>query len=151
MAAYIRPLASVFGNYNGVTEDFIVPNATTVTNGDFVSFDGSGNVIPTTTGRIIGSAQSTVVGDGTKVVKVLMQPYVKYLVQANGTITAASVGKYYNLTGGTGVQLISTGSASTSNGQLLLLQVNPAIDPVRTDATWNVVSVAQSALNTENT
>jgi hypothetical protein len=147
MSAYIRPLGSVLGNFNGVTEDFTANG--TITNGDFVQFDGAGKVQAATTGRILGTAQSTV-ADG-KTVKVHMNPYQKYLVQASSAIAATHVGEYYNLTGGTGVQQISSGSVSASNGQLLLLQVNPAIDPVRTDTTWNVVSVAQSALNTENT
>ncbi len=151
MAAYIRPLGSVFGKYNGVTEDFLVPNGTTVTGGDFVQFDGLGNVIPATTGRIVGTAQSTVVGDGTKVVKVTVAPYLKFLVQASAAIASTNVGRYYNLTGATGVQQLNQASPSSSNGQFLLLQVNPTIDPVRTDTTWNVVSVAQSAFNTENT
>jgi hypothetical protein len=147
MAAYIRPLASVVGNYNGVTEDFLASG--TITNGDFVQFDASGNVIAATTGRIVGTAQSTVSTGAT--VKVLMNPYTKYLVQSDVAIAATNVGRYYNLTGATNAQKISSGSVSSSNGQFLLLQVNPTIDPVRTDTTWNVVSVAQSALNTENT
>lgn len=151
MAAYIRPLGSVFGHFNGVTEDFIVNNGATVTNGDFLSFNGSGVVIPSTTGRIIGTAQSTVVGDGTKTVKVLIAPYTKYLVQSDAALTAASIGNYFNLTGATGAQKLDHTVNSSTNGQLLLLQINPAIDPVRTDTTWNIVTVAQFAIASENT
>lgn len=147
MAAYIRPLGSVFGHFNGVTEDFLA--GATITNGDFLSFDGSGNVIPATTGRIIGTAQSDAVSTGT--VKVLIAPYSKYLVQASAALTAAQVGSYVPLTGGTGAQKLNQASVSATNGQFLILQVNPKIDPVRTDTTWNVVTIAQYALDSENT
>lgn len=147
MAAYIRPLGSVFGHFNGVTEDFIVNNGATVTNGDFLSFNGSGVVIPTTTGRIIGTAQSTVVGDGTKTVKVLIAPYTKYLVAASTALAATDVGKYFNLTGATGAQKVDQSTGSATLGQLLVLQINPKIDPVRTDTTWNIVTVAQYSLD----
>lgn len=157
MAAYIRPLGSVLGHFNGATEDFIVQSAATITNGDFVSFAATGTlgtVLPSTTGRIIGTAQSTVVGDGTKTVKVLMFPYVKYLVANDNLVTtfsAVHVGQYFNIIGATGAQLVDTSSVSTSNGQLLCLAFNPAIDPVRSDATWGIFTIAQYALDSENT
>lgn len=145
MAAYIRPLGSLTGHFNNVTEDFTTNG--TVTNGDFVQFDGSGKVQAATTGRIIGTAQSTALTGTT--VKVLMSPFVKYLVQNDNvgtTFAATHVGTYFNLTGATGAQLVDTSTTSSTLGQLLCLQFNPAIDPVKTDATWGVFAVAQSAL-----
>ena len=147
MAAYIRPLGSVMGHFNGVTEDFTANGA--ITNGDFLQFDGAGKVQAATTGRLIGTAQSTVADGAT--VKVLIAPFTKYLVQASAALAATDVGKYFPLTGATGVQKINQASGSSSNGQLLVLQVNPAIDPVRTDTTYNIATIAQYALDSENT
>lgn len=146
MAAYIRPIGSALGSFNNITEDFTANGA--ITNGDFVQFDGSGKVQAATTGRIIGTAQSTVATTAT--VKVLMSPFIKYLVQNDNvgtTFAATHVGTYFNLTGATGAQLVDTSTTSATLGQLLCLQFNPTIDPVRTDATWGVFAVAQSVFD----
>ncbi len=146
MAAYTRPLGSVLGHFNGATEDFTANGA--ITNGDFVQFDGSGKVQAATTGRLIGTAQSTVADAAT--VKVLIFPFVKYLVKNDNLVTtfsAAHVGTYFNLIGATGAQLVDTSTTSATLGQLLCLAFNPAIDPVRTDTSYGIFTIAQPALD----
>lgn len=146
MAAYIRPLGNILGLHNSVSEDFTAGAA--ITAGDFLSFDGSGNVIPATSGSIIGSALSTVAN--TKTVKVLMTPTVKYLAQNDNvgtTFAATHVGSYFNITGATGAQLVDTSTVSTTTGQLLCLQYNPQIDPVKTDTSYGVFVISISPLH----
>lgn len=145
MAAYTRPIGAVGGNYNSATQDFVVNNGTTITLGDFVSFNSSGYAIPTTSGRILGTASGTVVGDGTKTVKVLVDPLTVYSVPTNGTLTQASVGEYFTLTGATGVQQVNTGSASASTGQLICIGFTGGVDPVRTNATYGQFVITQSS------
>lgn len=146
MSAYTRPVGAVGGNYNTGEQQFVVNNGTVITQGDFVSINSSGFAIPTTSGRIVGTAAGTVTGNaaGTVLVTVLVDPLVLYLVKANGTLTQADVGQYFTLTGGTGVQQVSTGSLSSSSGQVVCVAFNPQIDPVRTDATYGLFCIAQS-------
>lgn len=141
---------------NAVTMELPVASGATVQGGDFVYFS-SGRVtaasiatqrlagfIPTGTPAATGNA------GGTVKVLVIVEPRAKFLLDNDnvGTTFAAShVGQYFDLTGASGAQLVDTSTASTTDGQLVCLEYNPSIDPVKTDTTWGVYAIAEHAFN----
>lgn len=144
-------LGRVDGNTNYATYRFAVASGVTVTAGDFVYQDASGRITNASIGgaRIVGFAEETAVGNagGTVSALVCIDPYMRYLLKTTGTFTAASVLRNFDLTGATGAQLVD-GSTAATNAQMLCLEYNPTIDPVATDTTYGVFTVAEHILHT---
>ncbi len=139
------------GGTNFATYAFPVASGVTITAGDFVYFS-SGRITSATIGtsRPIGFALETATGNsgGTVAALVVIDTDLRYLLQQDNvgtTFAATHVGQYFNLTGATGAQLVDTSSASATLGQLLCLEYNPQIDPVKTDTTYGVFMLVNSA------
>lgn len=143
-------LGRIDGNTNYATYRFTITNGVTVTSGDFVYQDASGRITNSSVGgsRLVGMALETATGTtGTVTALICIDPYMRYLLQTTGTFTAASVLRNFDLTGGTGAQLVDGSTAATA-AQMLCLEYNPQIDPVSTDVTYGVFTVAEHILHT---
>lgn len=144
-------LGNIDGGANFATYAFPVASGVTVTQGDFVYFSSGRITSATITGdsRPIGMVLETAVGNaaGTVVALTAMDDDLRYLLQSDGsgTFDATSVGKYFDLTGATGVQKVLGSSSSTTTGVLLCLEYNPIIEPVKTDTTYGVFILVESA------
>lgn len=146
MAAQL--LGRADGNTNYSTQPFVVTSGVTITKGDFVYF-ASGEVTNASiaTQKLIGMALETKTGTADNLTKVLVcvDPTMRYLVDNDNdstTFAATHVGTYFDLTGATGAQLVDTNTTSTT-GQLLCLEYNPQVDPVRDDTSWGVFVIAE--------
>lgn len=141
------------GGANFATYAFPVASGVTVTAGDFVYFSSGRITSATITGdsRPIGMVLETATGNagGTVSALTVIDDDLRYLLQSDGsgTFDATSVGKYFDLTGATGVQKVLGSSSSTTTGVLLCLEYNPQIDPVKTDTTYGVFVLVESALD----
>lgn len=148
-----RMLGCADGNTNFATLTFPVASGVTVTAGDFVYFASGRLTSATIAGaRAIGMVQETATGDSGGTVKALVciDPSMRYLLANDniGTTFAAShVGSNFDLIGATGAQLVDTSTTGTT-GQLLCVEYNPAIEPVKSDTTYGVFVLAESVLNT---
>lgn len=147
-------LGNVAGGTNFAQYGFPVASGVTVTQGDFVYFSSGRITSATITGdsRPVGMVTETATGNaaGTVIANVVIDDAVRYLLQtdAGGTFDATSVGKYFDLTGATGAQKVTTsGNGSTTTGVMLCLEYNPQIDPVKTDTTYGVFILVESALD----
>lgn len=146
-------LGRIDGNTNFATYEFIVTSGVTINDGDFVYFDGSGEVTNSSIAgqRLVGMAMGTATGNAASTVKVLVciDPNMRYLLDNDnvGTTFAAShVGDYFDLTGATDAQLVDTSTTSNTTGQLVCLEYNPQIDPVKGDTSWGVFVIAEHFL-----
>lgn len=146
-----KMLGYLDGGTNYATQAFPVASGVTVTAGDMVYF-ASGRITSATIGsaRVIGTVLETATGNsgGSVSALVAIDDSIRYLLQNDnlGTTFAAShVGQYFNLIGATGAQLVDTSTASVTLGQLLCLEYNPQIDPVKTDTTYGVFLLVNSA------
>lgn len=146
-------LGDIKGDANFAQYPFPVASGVTVTAGDFVYF-ASGRITSATVAgaRIIGKVTETAVGNagGTVVANVVIDPDVRYLLQNDNLVTtfaATHVGQYFDLIGATGAQLVDTSTVSATLGQVLCLEYNPQIDPVKTDLTYGVFLLINSALS----
>lgn len=146
-------LGNVDGGTNYATYAFPVANGVTVTQGDFVYFSSGRISSATITGdsRPAGMVLETATGNsaGTVSALVVIDDDVRFLLQSDGsgTFDATSVGKYFDLTGATGAQKVLGSSSSSTTGVLLCLEFNPQIDPVKTDTTYGVFVLVESALD----
>lgn len=146
-----RILGNIDGGANFATYAFPVANGVTVTAGDFVYLTSGRLSSATITGdsRPVGMALETATGNsgGTVAALTVIDDDVRYLLQADGsgTFDATSVGKYFDLTGATGAQKVLGSSSSATTGLLLCLEYNPQIDPVKTDTTYGVFVLVESA------
>lgn len=146
-------LGNVDGGANFATYAFPVASGVTVTQGDYVYFSSGRITSATIAGaRPIGMALETAAGNagGTVLALVCIDDEVKYLLQNDnvGTTFAAShVGQYFDLIGATGAQLVDTSTVSTTLGTVMCLEYNPQIDPVKTDTTYGVFILINSALD----
>ncbi len=152
MALKNRMLGRLDGNTNFATHEFVVATGVTVNEGDFVYTDGDGEITNASIGgqRLVGQALQTVVGDDVLKCLVCIDPTMRYLVDNDNdsaTFGAANVLDNFDLIGAAGAQLVDTSSAGTT-GQLLCLEYNPQIDPVKTDTSWGVFVIAESIFNT---
>lgn len=144
-------LGDITGGSNFATYSFPVASGVTVTAGDFVYFSSGRITSATITGdsRPVGMVLETATGTASGSVSALVciDDDVRYLLQSDGTGTfdATSVGKYFDLTGATGAQKVSGTSSSTTTGVVLCLEYNPQIDPVKTDTTYGVFVLVESA------
>lgn len=141
------------GKVNYATYEFPVASGVTVTKGDFVYF-ASGRITSASVAgaRCVGMVLETATGNAGGTVKALVcvDPLMRYLLDNDNdttTFAASHVGTNFDLIGATGAQLVDTSSTGTS-GQLLCLEYNPQIDPVRTDASWGVFILAEHAFFT---
>lgn len=148
-----RMLGRLDGNTNFSNLSFPVASGVTITAGDFVYF-ASGRITSATVAgaRCIGMAQETATGDAAGTVKALVcvDLTMRYLLQNDniGTTFAAShVGTNFDLIGNTGAQLVDTSTTGTT-GQLVCIEYNPQIDPVKSDTTYGVFMLAENALIT---
>ncbi len=143
-----KMLGRADGKVNFATYAFPVANGVTVTAGDFVYFS-SGRVTSATVAgaRCVGMSMETATGNvaGSVAALICIDPLMRYLLQNDNdttTFAASHVGTNFDLIGATGVQLVDTSSTGTT-GQLLCLEYNPQIDPVRTDASYGVFILAE--------
>lgn len=146
-------LGRLDGKTNFSTIDLPVADGVTVTETDFVYFS-SGRITSASIGTqlLAGMVMETKTGNtaGTVKAKVCIDPYMRYLLDNDnvGTTFAAShVGTKFDLTGATGAQLVDTSSTGTS-GQLVCLEYNPQIDPVKADTSYGVFAVQESVFTT---
>lgn len=152
MAVKNRPLGRLDGNTNFATHSFIVANGVTVNEGDFVYTDGDGEITNASIAgqRLVGMALETVVGDDALKCLVCVDPQMRYLVDNDNvgtTFGAEHVLDNFDLTGAAGAQLVDTSTTGTT-GQLLCLEYNPQIDPVKSDVSFGVFVIAESIFNT---
>lgn len=147
-------LGRVDGKVNYATHSFAPASGVTVTAGDFVYQDASGRITNASVAgaRLVGMALETVTGNagGTNVALICIDPYMRYLLKNDNdsaTFSASSVLRNFDLIGATGAQLVDTSSAGTS-GQLLCLEYNPVIDPVKSDTTYGVFTIAEHIFTT---
>ena len=148
MAVKAQMLGRVDGNTNFAVQEFIVTSGVTITKGDFVYF-ASGEITNASvaTQKLLGMALETAVGvaDNSVKCKVCVDPTMRYLVDNDNdttTFAATHVGTYFDLTGATGAQLVDTNTTSTT-GQLLCLEYNPQVDPVRADTSVGTFLIAE--------
>lgn len=145
-----RFVGTLHGSTNGVAREFVVGNGVTVTEGDFVYF-ASGVVTNATVAgaRLAGVAVSTVVGNGTRKVKVLVGDKNLYVVDNDNvgtTFAATHVGQCFDLVGATGAQLVDTSTVGAS-GSLVCVEYNPQISPLEADTSQGLFMIAESAFN----
>lgn len=154
------------GNTNSVTREYLVTSGASVYDGEFVRLDSNGFVSSASiaSGRILGTVvggpananalatehtyTNPAVGDGTTVtVLVNIEQDARYLIKCDNvtnTLRKASEGRYYNLIGSPGSQLVGGASESTTTGQLVCIKFNPGIRG--TDATYGLFQIAQAQL-----
>jgi hypothetical protein len=152
MAVNAVPLGRIDGNSNWSTLELPVASGVTVTKNDFVYF-ASGRITSASvaTQPLIGQVQETATGDAGGTVKalVIVDPTMRYIVDNDNdstTFAAAHVGTKFDLIGATGAQKIDTSSTSATTGQMLCLEYNPQIDPVKSDTSVGVFVIAEHAL-----
>jgi hypothetical protein len=139
------------GTTNFANYSFPVASGVTVTAGDFVYFTSGRITSATIAGALaIGMVLETATGDAAGTVKasVCIDPLMRYLLQNDNLVTtfaATHVGTKFDLIGATGAQLVDTSTTSTT-GQLLCLEYNPQIDPVKSDTTYGVFLLQESLL-----
>lgn len=145
-------LGNLDGGSNFAQYSFPVASGVTVTAGDFVYFSSGRITSATITGdcRPIGMVTETAAGNaaGTVSASVVIDDDVRYLLQNDNigtTFAATHVGQYFDLIGATGAQLVDTSTVSATTGVLLCLEYNPQIDPVKTDTTYGVFVLVESA------
>lgn len=148
--------ARAIGRYDGdtkfATASFPVASGVTVTQGDFVYFSSGRITSASVAGaRLVGQVLETATGNAGGTVKALVcvDPNMRYLIDNDNvgtTFAATHVGTYFDLIGATGSQLVDTSTTSTT-GQLLCVEYNPQIDPVKSDTSYGVFVIAESAFN----
>lgn len=144
----VQLLGRADGNTNFATQSFVVTSGVTITKGDFV-YLASGELENTSVAgkKLLGVALETKTGvaDNSVECLVCVDPTMRYLVDNDNdttTFAATHVGTYFDLTGATGAQLVDTNTTSTT-GQLLCLEYNPQVDPVRSDTSWGTFVIAE--------
>lgn len=146
-------LGDIEGGFNQATHAFPVASGVTVTAGDFVYFSSGRITSATVAGaRPVGMVMETATGNagGSVVALTAIDPELRYLLQNDNvgtTFAATHVGQYFDLIGATGAQLVDTSTVSTTLGTVLCLEYNPQIDPVKTDTSYGVFLLVNSALN----
>lgn len=148
-----KVLGDIQGNFNQATYGLPVASGVTVTQGDFVYFSNGRITSATVAGaRMVGMAMETATGNAGGTVSALtaIDPQFRYLLQNDNigtTFAATHVGQYFDLIGATGAQLVDTSTVSTTLGTVICLEYNPQIDPVKTDTTYGVFMLINSALS----
>lgn len=136
---------------NFATYAFPVASGVTVTAGDFVYFSSGRITSASIAGaRQVGMVLETATGNaaGTVSALVCIDDDVRFLLQNDNvgtTFAATHVGQYFDLTGATGAQLVDTSTVSQTTGNLLCLEYNPQIDPVKSDTSYGVFILVEAA------
>jgi hypothetical protein len=129
--------AKYVGRLDGGTvpmERFVVKSSEVVTKGDWLSIDTAGLVdVAAADELLLGVANETVTGDGTKTVEVILAlPGTKFLMDNDNdteTFAVEDQGELHAITGTTGIQQVDTNSdseaPSNTVNQLLCLKYNP--------------------------
>jgi len=147
--AGLRPLGRADGGTNWSVMEFTITDGVTITEGDAVYFDGSGRITNSSvaTQRLVGVSQETATGtSGTVTAKIVVDPNMLYLIDNDNvgtTFAVTHVGDYFDLVGATGAQLVDTSSTSNTTGQLLCVEFNPQIDPVKEDTSYGKFMIAE--------
>lgn len=127
------------GLSNFATEQRIVANGVTVTDGDFVKLVQGGTITNATigTGKLHGvvdgtdvntltgrTFRNTAVGNAGGTVEVLVELAndCRYLLPVDTALGATAEGSYFTLTGATGVQKVANASLSATAGQLMCVR-----------------------------
>ena len=149
MAVQVQLLGRTDGNTNFSTQKFIVTSGVTITKGDFVYF-ASGELTNTSVAGalLVGTSMETKAGvaDNSVTCLVCVDPEMRYLLDNDNdsaTFAATDVGRFFDLIGATGAQLVDTSTGSTSTGQLLCLGYNPQISPVETDTSVGLFKIRE--------
>lgn len=149
MAVQVQLLGRTDGGTNFSTYSFIVTSGVTITKGDFVYFASGELTNASVAGALlVGVAMETATGVANNSVKckVCVDPEMRYLLdndQDSATFAVTDVGKFFDLIGATGAQLVDTSSGSATTGQLLCLEYNPQISPVETDTSVGVFKIRE--------
>jgi hypothetical protein len=125
-------IGRIDGHTNYASMDFVVASGVTINAGDFVYFTNGTVTNATVSGaRLVGMAEGTAVGNatGTVTVTVVIDRNMKYLLKGatafasvnNGAST--SVGQYYDISGTTGAQTITTSGGGATTGQFVCIGV----------------------------
>ena len=145
-------IGRIDGHTNFASRSMKVASGVTITKGDFVYSDGSGRITNATIGakKLLGMSQETATGNagGTVEALICVDPMMRYLVDNDNDSTTFGpehVGDYFDLIGATGAQLIDTSSTSNTTGQMVCMDYNPQIDPVRGDTSWGEFLIAEHA------
>ncbi len=137
------------GKTNFAQRTFPVANGVTVTAGDFVYFASGRLTSATIAGALAcGMVLETKTGDsaGTVKAQVCIDPWMVYLLKNDNdttTFAASHVGTKFDLIGATGAQLVDTSTTGTS-GQLVCIEYNPQIDPVKADTTYGLFMLQEN-------
>lgn len=141
------------GKTNFATRNFSVASGVTVTTGDFVYFSSGRITSATIAGALAaGMVLETATGNagGTVTAKVCIDPWMLYLLKNDNdttTFAATHVGTKFDLIGATGAQLVDTSTTGTS-GQLVCIEYNPQIDPVKADASYGLFMLQENVFTT---
>lgn len=124
-------IGRIDGHTNYASADFVVANGVTINAGDFVYFSSGAVTNATVSGaRLIGMAEGTATGTatGTVTVTVCIDRNMKYLLKGASAFTSvsngtsAAIGTYYDISGSTGAQSITSGgTGGATTGQFLLI------------------------------
>jgi hypothetical protein len=125
-------IGRIDGHTNYASQSFVIASGVTINAGDFVYFSSGAVTNATVSGaRLLGMAEGTATGNSTGTVTILVciDRNMRYLLKgatvfatvSNGVST--SVGQYYDISGATGAQTITTSGGGTTTGQFLCLAV----------------------------
>jgi hypothetical protein len=129
--------AKYVGRMDGGTvpvRHFVVKSSQVITKGDWLSVDTAGLVdVAGSDEPLLGVANETVTGDGTKTVEtILALPGTMFLMDNDNdteTFAIGDQGEWHNITGATGVQQVNTNvdaeTPSASANQLVCIEYNP--------------------------
>lgn len=135
VTAVLAPSAigRIDGHTNYASMDFVVANGVTINAGDFVYMASGAVTNATVSGaRLVGMAEGTATGNstGTVTVTVCIDRNMKYLIKGASAFTAvtngtsAAIGTYYDISGATGAQSITSGgTGGTTTGQFVLVSL----------------------------
>lgn len=148
------------GGSNSASREVAVASGATVNDGDFVTLSGGrATAASIAKKRILGFVQGgdsrkiartqrtttsgkSATGDAAGTVKVIVnqEPSARYLIKAaSGSFAATDEGKYFNLEGNTGAQVV-TNTPAADIGQLILVKAAPGIRG--TDASYGIFRIA---------
>lgn len=124
-------IGRIDGHTNYASMDFVVASGVTINAGDFVYFASGAVTNATVSGaRLVGMAEGTATGNatGTVIVKVCIDRNMRYLIKGASAFTSisngtsAAIGTYYDISGSTGAQSITSGgTGGSTTGQFLLV------------------------------